>query len=86
MAEHRYPHTPFLRPQKRPDMEGVYRLKETGDICVVRNVWFKGMIDQDDVAYDTFVADVHSTKKEIGCLKKAIIEHLEDWEYLLPLK
>jgi hypothetical protein len=38
-------YTPFLKEQKVPEINGIYRNKVSGKLSLFKNVWIKGMID-----------------------------------------
>lgn len=72
-------YTPFLRPMKVPEIDGVYRNKESGSLMMLKNMWLRGFIDaQSNEPYDAYQGTIHHETE--GLLKKAVIEphHLQD--------
>lgn len=74
-------YTPFLRPMKCPEIDGVYRHKETGKLMLLKNMWLRGFIDCEKSPEEPYDAYQGQIDHEVsGFYKKAMIEphHLED--------
>jgi hypothetical protein len=68
-------YTPFLRPQRLKDIDGIYRNKESGKLMLFKNVRIKGFIDCDkkpEEPYDAYQGFIHYEGMEP--IKKCLIE------------
>jgi hypothetical protein len=69
-------YTPFLRPFKCPEIEGVYRHKESGKLMLLKGMWLRGFIechkDKPDEPYDAYQGSINH--ENTGLIKKCIIE------------
>jgi len=66
-------YTPFLRPHKCPEVDGVYRHKESGNIMLLKNMWLKGFIDGNtEEPYDAYQGTINH--ENTGLIKKCLIE------------
>lgn len=76
-------YTPFLAPMKTPEIDGVYRNKESGKLLLIKNSWLRGFIEcgtdgKKDEPYDAYQGYMHLEGNVPD--KKCIIEphHLVD--------
>jgi hypothetical protein len=68
-------YTPFLRNMKCPEVDGVYRHKESGNLMMLKNTWIKGFIDCEKSPEEPYDAYYSNIRREIdGDLGRTIIE------------
>jgi hypothetical protein len=65
-------YTPFLKPTKCPDVDGVYRHKESGNLMMLKGMWLRGFIDENDEPYDAYQGSINH--ENTGFIKKCRIE------------
>lgn len=68
-------YTPFMRPTKVPEIDGVYRHKESGNLMMLKGMWLRGFIDCEkspEEPYDAYQGSI--THENFGFIKKALIE------------
>ena len=82
-------YTPFLRPMKCPEIDGVYRHKESGKLMLLKGMWIRGFIDCEkspEEPYDAYQGSINH--ENTGFIKKCIIEPhnlLDNYEKVFSL-
>jgi hypothetical protein len=82
-------YTPFLRPRKAPEVNGVYRHKESGNIMVLKNMKLMGFINgETGEPYDGYRGKIWIEADGQGWINPCIVtpETLQEhWERLVQL-
>lgn len=66
-------YTPFLRPRKAPEIEGVYKHKESGNLIILENMKLQGFIDgETEEPYDGYIGKIFM-QSEMKVIKRCII-------------
>ena len=65
-------YTPFLKPRKAPEVNGVYRNIHTKNIMVLKNMTLRGFIDANThQPYDAYIGTIMTEKG--GVMKRCMI-------------